>query len=62
MPAPWLPDDTKNATLQQLAAALGPDLKPHAETAWHLVRGQPGFENIDNGDDLYYVAQHWPAM
>jgi hypothetical protein len=62
MPAPWPDDDKKNATLQTLANSLGADIKPHAETAWRMVRGQPGFEDINNGDDLHYVAYHWAAI
>jgi IPT/TIG domain len=62
MPAPWPADDTKNATLQTLANAIGPDLKPHCETAWRTVRGQPGFEDIHNVDDMHYVAHHWAGV
>jgi IPT/TIG domain len=62
MPPPWPSDDTKNATLQNLANALGPDLRPHYETAWRMVRGQSGFEDIDNGDDMHYVGHHWPGV
>jgi len=62
MPAPWPADDTKNATLQTLANTLGLDLKPHCETAWRMVRGQPGFEDINNGDDFHYVAHHWAGV
>ncbi len=62
MPAPWPDDDTKNATLQNLVDSLGPDIKPHVETAWRMVRGQPGFEDVNNGDDMHYVAYHWPAI
>ncbi len=62
MPAPWPDDDQKNATLQNLANALGSEIKPHSETAWHMVRGQSGFEDINNGDDLHYVAHHWPGI
>jgi hypothetical protein len=62
MPAPWPDDDTKNATLQNLANSLGADFKPHGETAWRMVRGQPGFEDINNGDDMYYVEYHWPSV
>jgi hypothetical protein len=62
MPAPWPDDETKNATLQTLANGLGPDIKPHCETAWRMVRGQPGFEDSNNGDDMHYVAYHWPSV
>jgi hypothetical protein len=62
MPAPWPDDDVKNATLQTLANALGPDFKPHGETAWRMVRGQSGFEDINNHDDMYYVEHHWPGV
>jgi hypothetical protein len=27
-----------------------------------MVRGQPGFEDINNGDDMHYVAYHWAAV
>jgi hypothetical protein len=62
MPAPWPDDDTKNATLQELADGFDPALKPHSETAWRMVRGKAGFEDIDNGDDMHYVAQHWAGI
>ena len=62
MPAPWPDDERKNATLQTLANALGADVRPHAETAWRMVRGQPGFEDYNNGDDMHYVAYHWPGV
>ena len=62
MPAPWPVDDTKDTTLKNLAISFSADTEPHFETAWRLVRGQPGFEEIDNGDDMAYVAVHWPAI
>jgi hypothetical protein len=62
MPAPWLPDATKDATLSALASGLDPDSLVHSGTAWNMVRGLSGFENIDNVDDLFYVRYNWPGI
>ena len=62
MPAPWLSDPTKDATLQALVSSLTPDQVVHAETAWNMVRGQSGFTNIDSTDDLCYVRYNWPGL
>jgi hypothetical protein len=59
MPAPWEPDDTKDAPLNELAKAFPVELEPHAETAWNMVRGRSGFEDADSWDDLAYVRHNW---
>jgi hypothetical protein len=62
MPAPWSPDSTKDALLENLATALPPGDDVHSGTAYALVRGQPSFDNIDDYDNLAYVRCNWPRF
>jgi hypothetical protein len=69
--APWVPDATRDATLTSLRTACPKAQFPglHAETAFNMVRGQPGFTPgypgsagpfVDNeADGLMYCRWNW---
>jgi hypothetical protein len=57
-------EDQRLTTLKEAATGVAaPDANHiNSDTAWYLVRGSKGFENIESQNDLAYVREHWPSV